>query len=56
MIVEDNGRGLSLIEPIDTPSKRLGLLDIRERITLVSETGDELALGQICAHYIGVPL
>ena len=59
MIVEDNGRGLFPIEtmPSDSPSKRLGLLGVRERLTHVSGTLEvESAPGQGCTLYIRVPL
>ena len=59
MIVEDNGRGFSPIEPTpsDSPSRRLGLLGIRERLSLVSGTLEvESAPGQGCTLYIRVPL
>ena len=59
MIVEDNGRGFSSndAEPLDKPSKRLGLLGIRERLSLVSGTLEvESAPGQGCTLYIRVPL
>jgi len=59
MIVEDNGRGFSANEPTseDKPSKRLGLLGIRERLSLVSGTLEvESAPGRGCTLYIRVPL
>ena len=59
MIVEDTGPGFSPIEPMpsESPSKRLGLLGISERPTLVWGTLEvELALGQGCTLYNGVPL
>jgi light-regulated signal transduction histidine kinase (bacteriophytochrome) len=59
MIVEDNGRGFSPNEPVasDTPSKHLGLLGIRERLSLVSGTLEvESTPGKGCTLYIRVPL
>ena len=59
MIVEDNGRGFSSndAEPLDKPSKRLGLLGIRERLSLVSGTLEvESAPVKGCTLYIRVPL
>jgi two-component system, chemotaxis family, sensor kinase Cph1 len=57
MIVEDNGRGFCSTESSDMPSKRLGLLGIRERLSLVSGTLEvESAPGQGCTLYIRVPL
>ena len=59
MIVEDNGRGFSPTEAVapGIPSKRLGLLGIRERLSLVSGTLEvESAPGQGCTLYIRVPL
>ena len=59
MIVEDNGRGFSPNEPVasDTPSKRLGLLGIRERLSLVSGSLEvESTPGKGCTLYIRVPL
>jgi signal transduction histidine kinase len=59
MIVEDNGRVFSPIEPMpfDSLSKRLGLLGIRELLTLVSGTLEvESVLSQGCTLYIQVPL
>jgi light-regulated signal transduction histidine kinase (bacteriophytochrome) len=56
MIVEDDGRGFSANEA--TPGdKRLGLLGIRERLSLVSGTLEvESAPGHGCTLYIRVPL
>ena len=59
MIVEDDGRGFSLAEalPPGAPSKRLGLLGIRERLSLVSGTLEvESAPGEGCTLYIRAPL
>ena len=58
MIVEDNGRGFSANDTSeDKPSKRLGLLGIRERLSLVSGTLEvESAPGRGCTLYIRVPL
>ncbi len=59
MIIEDNGRGFSTneAEPPDKPSKRLGLLGIRERLSLVSGTLEvESEPGCGCTLYIRVPL
>jgi two-component system, chemotaxis family, sensor kinase Cph1 len=59
MIVEDNGRGFSLAGalPEGAPSKRLGLLGIRERLSLVSGTLEvESSPGKGCTLYIRVPL
>ncbi len=59
MIVEDNGRGFSQSEgpPAGMPFKRLGLLGIRERLSLVSGTIEvESAPGCGCTLYIRVPL
>jgi signal transduction histidine kinase len=60
MIVEDNGRGFSAndAKSAGAPSKpRLGLLGIRERLSLVSGTLDvESEPGCGCTLYIRVPL
>ena len=59
MIIEDNGRGFSTneAEPADKPSKRLGLLGIRERLSLVSGTLEiESEPGCGCTLYVRVPL
>ena len=59
MIVEDNGRGFSANEAIsdDKLPKRLGLLGIRERLSLVAGTLEvESARGRGCTLYIRVPL
>ena len=59
MIVEDNGRGFSANEAIsdDKLPKRLGLLGIRERLSLVAGTLEvESAPGRGCTLYIRVPL
>jgi light-regulated signal transduction histidine kinase (bacteriophytochrome) len=59
MIVEDNGRGFSANEAIsdDKLPKRLGLLGIRERLSLVGGTLEvESAPGRGCTLYIRVPL
>ena len=59
MIVEDDGRGFSANEatPGDKAPKRLGLLGIRERLSLVSGTLEvESAPGRGCTLYIRVPL
>jgi two-component system, chemotaxis family, sensor kinase Cph1 len=59
MIVEDNGRGFHPNEAAasHTPSKHLGLLGIRERLSLVSGTLEvESAPGKGCTLYIRVPL
>ena len=57
MIVEDNGRGFCSTESAEMPSKRLGLLGIRERLSLVSGTLEvELTPDQGCTLYIRVPL
>ena len=59
MIIEDNGRGFltNEAEPADKPSKRLGLLGIRERLSLVSGTLEvEFEPGCGCTLYVRVPL
>jgi two-component system, chemotaxis family, sensor kinase Cph1 len=59
MIVEDNGRGFSDAEPppAGAPSGRLGLLGIRERLSLVSGAIEvESAPSQGCTLYIRAPL
>ncbi len=59
MIVEDNGRGFRPDELVASsiPSKRLGLLGIRERLSLVLGTLEvESAPGKGCTLYIRVPL
>jgi two-component system, chemotaxis family, sensor kinase Cph1 len=59
MIVEDNGRGFPPNKSMasDSPSKRLGLLGVRERLSLVSGTLEvESAPGKGCTLYIRVPL
>ncbi len=59
MIVEDNGLGFFPAEaaPADAPSKRLGLLGMRERLSLVSGTLEvESVPGLGCTLYIRVPL
>ena len=59
MIIEDNGRGFltNEAEPADKPSKRLGLLGIRERLSLVSGTLEvESEPGCGCTLYVRVPL
>ena len=59
LCIEDNGRGFSANEAISEvkPSKRLGLLGIRERLSLISGTLEiESAPGCGCTLYIRVPL
>jgi signal transduction histidine kinase len=57
MIIEDNGQGFSANEAVDKPSKHLGLLGIRERLSLVSGALEvESAPGCGCTLYIRVPL
>ncbi len=59
MIIEDNGRGFSTneAEPADKASKRLGLLGIRERLSLVYGTLEiESEPGCGCTLYVRVPL
>ena len=59
MIVEDNGRGFSANEAISDEKlpKRLGLLGIRERLSLVAGTLEvESAPGGGCTLYIRAPL
>ncbi|WP_294537523.1 GAF domain-containing protein [uncultured Rhodoblastus sp.] len=58
MIIEDNGRGFSThFEPSDPPSERLGLLGIRERLSLVSGRLEvESAPGQGCTLFVTAPL
>ncbi len=59
MIVADNGRDFFPIEPMPSgsPSKRFGLLGIRERIRPFSDTlAVGPALSQGCALHMGVPL
>jgi chemotaxis family two-component system sensor kinase Cph1 len=58
MIVEDDGRGFSTGgEPNDKPAKRLGLLGIRERLSLVSGALEvETAPGLGCTLFVRVPL
>jgi len=54
MIVEDDGRGFS---PEGEPAKRLGLLGIRERLSLVSGSLEvETAPGLGCTLFVRVPL
>jgi two-component system, chemotaxis family, sensor kinase Cph1 len=58
MIVEDDGRGFSTDPtPGEAPAKRLGLLGIRERLSLVSGTLEiETAPGKGCTLFVSVPL
>jgi len=59
MIVEDNGRGFSTNEAISDEKlpKRLGLLGIRERVSLVAGTLEvESAPGRGCTLYVRAPL
>nr|WP_294556911.1 GAF domain-containing protein [uncultured Rhodopila sp.] len=58
MIVEDNGRGFTIGgEPEDHPARRLGLLGIRERLSLISGALEiETAPGQGCTLFVRVPL
>ena len=58
MIVEDDGRGFTNGgEPDDKPAKRLGLLGIRERLSLVSGALEiETAPGLGCTLFVRVPL
>jgi light-regulated signal transduction histidine kinase (bacteriophytochrome) len=59
MIVEDNGRGFAASGAIsdDKLPKRLGMLGIRERLSLVAGTLEvESAPGRGCTLYIRVPL
>jgi signal transduction histidine kinase len=59
MIVEDNGRGFAANGAIsdDKLPKRLGMLGIRERLSLVAGTLEvESAPGRGCTLYIRVPL
>jgi PAS domain S-box-containing protein len=59
MIVEDDGRGFSPADtgPAGMPPKRLGLLGIRERLSLVSGTLEvESAPGSGCTLFVRVPL
>jgi light-regulated signal transduction histidine kinase (bacteriophytochrome) len=54
MIVEDDGRGFS---PDDEPGKRLGLLGMRERLSLVRGALEvESAPGGGCTLFVRVPL
>ncbi len=59
MIVEDNGRGFSPMEPMpsDSSSKRLGLVGIRKCLAFVPGTLEvESSLGDGCTFNIRVPL
>ncbi|CAH2603524.1 GAF domain-containing protein [Rhodovastum atsumiense] len=59
MIVEDDGRGFVWEEgrPADLPARRLGLLGIRERLSLVGGTLEvESAPGQGATLFVRVPL
>jgi light-regulated signal transduction histidine kinase (bacteriophytochrome) len=58
MIVEDNGRGFSTDPaPGGVPAKRLGLLGIRERLSLVSGALEvESSPGHGCTLFVSVPL
>jgi light-regulated signal transduction histidine kinase (bacteriophytochrome) len=58
MIVEDDGRGFTTDGgPNDKSAKRLGLLGIRERLSLVSGALEiEAAPGQGCTLFVRVPL
>jgi signal transduction histidine kinase len=59
MIVEDDGQGFSPVEsaPAGISPKGLGLLGIRERLSLVSGTLEvESALGRGCTLFVRVPL
>lgn len=59
MIIEDDGRGFSPDEPVRAgePTNRLGLLGIRERLSLVSGSLEvELAPGRGCTLFVKVPL
>ncbi|MCW2285007.1 light-regulated signal transduction histidine kinase (bacteriophytochrome) [Rhodoblastus acidophilus] len=59
MIIEDDGRGFSVDDPLraGAPTKRLGLLGIRERLSLVSGALEiETAPGRGCTLFVRVPL
>ena len=59
MIIEDDGRGFSPDEPVrgGEPTKRLGLLGIRERLSLVSGSLEiESEPGRGCTLFVKVPL
>jgi chemotaxis family two-component system sensor kinase Cph1 len=58
MIVEDDGLGFNLGgDPNDKPAKRLGLLGIRERLSLVCGALEvETAPGRGCTLFVRVPL
>lgn len=59
MIVEDNGRGFPVTDgaPSGKPSRRLGLLGMRERLSLVEGSLEvESSPGRGCTLYIRVPL
>jgi light-regulated signal transduction histidine kinase (bacteriophytochrome) len=56
MIVEDNGRGFAA-EQAAAPTRRLGLLGVRERLSLVAGALEvESAPGRGCTLYIRAPL
>ncbi len=59
MIIEDDGRGFSVDDPLRTgaPTHRLGLLGIRERLSLVSGALEvESAPGRGCTLFVRVPI
>jgi len=59
MIIEDDGRGFEPDAPVrpGAPTKRLGLLGIRERLSLVCGALEiESAPGRGCTLYVRVPL
>jgi len=59
MIIEDDGRGFSPADPVrpGAPAKRLGLIGIRERLSLVSGALEiESAPGRGCTLFIKVPI
>jgi len=59
MIIEDNGRGFAPDDPVraGTPAARLGLLGMRERLSLISGSLEiESAPGRGCTLFVKAPL
>jgi signal transduction histidine kinase len=59
MIIEDDGKGFSPAEPlrVGAPTKRLGLIGIRERLTLISGKLEiESAPGRGCTLFVKAPI